>query len=149
MKSKNPLVAQRSVRSATRGKSFAQPLATGELRSTESLALFPLTGFAFLIRLGRILKRLGYALRSMCSRPCLNTRQRAARLQWARKHEKWTVCHWSRVLFSDEKIFRSLSDKPRMLVTRKRTERLAKDCVFRSSMGGPRSTYGAVSGGRG
>lgn len=71
--------------------------------------------------LGRVLKREGYSRLSQCSRPLLTRRQKQQRLQWALTHENWGVCHWSRVVFSDEKIFWSTSDNPSCLVTRKST----------------------------
>ena len=87
--------------------------------------------------LGRVLKMKGYSRRGACSRPDLNPRQKGLRLAWAHTHQSWKVCRWSSVIFSDEKIFKSTSDKPFSLVTRKKGQRLLKSCVGRASKSGP------------
>ena len=93
----------------------------------------------------RVLKRHGYTRRDSCSRPLLNARQRRARLGWARDHQNWKVCHWSRVVFSDEKLYRSHSHRPSLRVTRKKSERFAKDCVARLAKSGPQvHTWGCI-----
>ena len=93
----------------------------------------------------RVLDRNGYARRGVCHRPTLNPRQKAARLAWARAHSTWQVCHWSRVVFSDEKIFQSISDRPGQRITRKSSERLLPICVRRVSRSGPQvHTWGCI-----
>lgn len=95
--------------------------------------------------LSRILDKHGFSRRGMCARPALNARQRSARLVWARAHEKWMACHWSSVVFSDEKIFRTTSDKPGSLITRKSSERFARNCVQRKWKNGPNvHVWGAI-----
>lgn len=85
----------------------------------------------------RILAKAGFSRHGQCARPALNARQRRSRLAWALAHRHWKVCHWGRVIFSDEKIFKSRNDMPRGKVTRKRGDRLKKDCILRTMKGGP------------
>lgn len=85
---------------------------------------------------GRVLRRRGYFRRGACSRPTLNARQKLLRLLWAQNHRNWKACHWSTVVFSDEKMFKSTSDKPFTMVTRKKGQRLLKSCVVRTSKSG-------------
>ncbi len=52
----------------------------------------------------RRVKEFGYSCRIPLVKPLLNHRQRQRRLTWA-KEKKWTLAHWSKVLFSDESKF--------------------------------------------
>lgn len=85
----------------------------------------------------RVLGKNGYKRRGVCSRPILNARQRANRLEWAQNYSEWKARHWSRVVFSDEKIFRCDSNRPGQRITRKKGERLSNLCVNRVSKSRP------------
>lgn len=73
--------------------------------------------------LSRTLKK--HALSRYVAKKCplLSRAQRKRRLEWARAYSKWPISNWSRVLFSDEKIFRSCSTRKGLLVTRRPSER--------------------------
>jgi transposase len=49
-------------------------------------------------------------------KPKLTKAQKKARLQWARKHENWTLEQWQRVLWSDESMFTRIPKIPRKFV---------------------------------
>ena len=61
--------------------------------------------------------------------PALTDAHRAARLQWARQHRRWTRQDWGRVLFSDESRFCLRSIDGRLRVWRRRGERYTDVCV--------------------
>lgn len=50
----------------------------------------------------RILRRAKIFARRPCSKPLLNSRQKRARLEFARLHMHWTPQDWAKVLWSDE-----------------------------------------------
>ena len=85
---------------------------------------------------GLVLRSRGYSRRGACSRATLTARQKLLRLAWAQNHRNWKACHWSTVVFSDETMFKSTSDKPFTMVTGKKGQRLLKSCVVRTSKSG-------------
>ena len=55
--------------------------------------------------------------------PLISKKQATKRLQWAKKHRRWSVAKWKAVIFSDEKIFQ-LFNQGRMYVRMKQTDQL-------------------------
>lgn len=49
-----------------------------------------------------VLKSMNFLSGIKKKRPFLSLKHRAARLQWAKRHQHWTVDDWKRVVFSDE-----------------------------------------------
>jgi len=48
------------------------------------------------------IREVGLKRRAMKKKPFLSKRHIALRLNWAKKHEKWTLEDWKRVIWSDE-----------------------------------------------
>lgn len=70
---------------------------------------------------------LGRFIAKRC--PLLTATQRGKRLSWARSHKKWPLCNWSRVCFSDEKVFRTTNNRKGVFVTRSPLEKLRPECI--------------------
>ena len=85
----------------------------------------------------RILRKFGLRRRIMARVPFLTKIQKSKRLAWARKLFKWPIAQWSRVVFSDEKIFRVTSNRHGSYVTRFSTEKYSEYCISRSPKSGP------------
>ena len=59
----------------------------------------------------------------------LTDRHRQLRLQWARRHLRYTGADWARVLFTDESKFNLRRSDGRARVYRRRGERFSDNCV--------------------
>jgi hypothetical protein len=76
---------------------------------------------------GRRLHEHGTDAYRKTPKPLLTKKQKAARLQWARKHANWTVEQWRRVVWSDESMFMRIPKAPRKFVwIRKEARNLLK-----------------------
>ena len=60
----------------------------------------------------------------------LTAQNRAARLQWAKRHFLWGRQQWARILFSDESRFNLSHHDCRIRVFRRRGERFADNCLI-------------------
>lgn len=69
-------------------------------------------------------------------RPKLTRDHKRARLAWSRRHLRWTLVEWSRVLFSDESRFCLEHPDRRTRVWRRRGERFNQDCIQPAHGGG-------------
>lgn len=77
--------------------------------------------------------------------PLLTAAQRKKRVLWAKAHSTWPRCNWSRVLFTDEKIFRNSNNRKGVFVTRSPGEKLRPDCVAGSVKRGVQAhVWGAI-----
>ena len=72
--------------------------------------------------------------------------QKERRLDYANLRRNRPEIYWHKILFTDEKIFRSTNNTLRLLVTRRSNERLKPSCVVRSRKYGIQChVWGAVS----
>ena len=71
----------------------------------------------------RRLKEMGLNSRVARKKPFMSAVHRAKRLAFARKHLKWTLQQWKKVLFTDESTFEIGLNPRRVLVWRRRHER--------------------------
>lgn len=93
----------------------------------------------------RTLAKYGLKRRIAAKKPLLNKRQREKRATWAAALEHWPVYHWYRVLFTDEKIFRTRSCRRGEFVTRRVGERMHQECIIPSPKNGPQvHVWGAI-----
>lgn len=81
------------------------------------------------VSIRRILIRYGFWRLISARDPFLTTKQRIKRVTWALRHVIWPAAQWSRVVFSDEKIFRVRSNRHGCYVTRFSHERFRSECV--------------------
>lgn len=79
--------------------------------------------------IGRRLHERGYSRRVAVRRPLLTHGQKERRLAWAKKYCKSRIQFWSRIAFSDEKIFEGGGHCPRIKVTRKPGEKYLPKCI--------------------
>ena len=79
--------------------------------------------------LRKILLKFGLKRRIATKKPILTAPQRERRLQFALAHRHWTDLQWSRVVYSDEKIFRAANNRRSSYVTRTTIERLSPECI--------------------
>ena len=94
----------------------------------------------------RRLKEYGLSRRPALKKPSLTPRQKDSRLTYARGHLNKPALFWHRVLFTDEKMFSTVNNRTRTLVTRKGRERLLPQCVCRSRNWGLNvHVWGAIS----
>ena len=88
---------------------------------------------------GTVLRRLaavGIRPRMPYRGPYLTLRHLRQRLQWARRHLRWTIRRWGRVLFTDESRFLLRRVDGRARVFRRRGEWYSENCVV------PHDRYG-------
>ena len=71
----------------------------------------------------------GYRARRPNRCPRLTLAHRRRRRAWGRRHENWTIQHWSHVIFSDESKFNLFFADGRLRVRRREGERLIDVCV--------------------
>ncbi|CAB4411794.1 unnamed protein product [Rhizophagus irregularis] len=62
-------------------------------------------------------------------KPAMTEAHCQAHLEWAHKHENWTVRQWRRVLFSDESTFTQFQKGHQGMVWREPGEEINPDCV--------------------
>lgn len=62
--------------------------------------------------------------------PFLTNRHKRLRLQWARLRQRWRICDWRRVLYTDESRFCISRADGRLRVYRRRRERYAQNCLL-------------------
>ena len=77
----------------------------------------------------------------------LTPQHRRLRLQWARRHLRWTRVDWATVLFTDESSFNVYENDGRMRVFRVRNERFRDNCVIETNRfgGGSVMIWGGIS----
>ena len=77
----------------------------------------------------------------------LTPQHRRLRLQWARRHLRWTRAAWATVLFTDESRFNVYENDGRMRVFRVRNERFRDNCVIETNRfgGGSVMIWGGIS----
>jgi transposase len=93
-----------------------------------------------------VLKKYGLKRRVAVRKPLLSPKMRHDRYAWALKHAKWSVRNWKRVLFSDEKIFKTDNDRCVVLVTRTKAEKYARSCIVPTKKHGPQvHVWGVMS----
>uniref|UniRef100_A0A3Q2G599 Transposase Tc1-like domain-containing protein n=1 Tax=Cyprinodon variegatus TaxID=28743 RepID=A0A3Q2G599_CYPVA len=63
----------------------------------------------------RKLVQLGYRAYIPKKKPFLTKRMKSARLDWAKKHEHWTVNEWKNVVWSDESKFNLFASDGKLL----------------------------------
>lgn len=97
----------------------------------------------------RILARHGLFRRVAVRKPLLSAAAKHKRLQWARNHEDWPLWKWRRVLYSDERIFRTANNRRTILVTRKTTEKFSPQCIAPSLKHGVQVHVWGIIGWRG
>ena len=85
----------------------------------------------------RILSSFGLSRRIAKRRPALTNAHKRDRLAYAKAHKGWCLAPWTRVLFSDEKIFRVSSNRRGEFVTRTAEEKFHPACIV------PTQKYGA------
>ncbi len=94
----------------------------------------------------KVLKKYGYYRRAAARKPLLTKRMRRDRYGWAKKHAKWSARMWKRVLFSDEKIFKTDNDRRVVFVTRNKGEKYAPTCIVPTVKHGPQvHVWGVMS----
>lgn len=93
----------------------------------------------------RILRKYGLKRCIAARKPLLTKPQKARRLAWARAHLEWPLGSWARILFTDEKIFKTRSNRQSEFVTRSSSERLHPDCLVRTTKTAPQAhMWGAI-----
>ena len=75
------------------------------------------------------LRSMGLRVRRPYVGTVLTDRHRQLRLQWARRHLRYTRADWARVLFTDESKFNLQRSDGRARVYRRRGERFSDNCV--------------------
>lgn len=77
----------------------------------------------------------------------LTPRHRQIRLQWARRHLRFTRTDWANVLFTDETRFNLRRSDGRLRVYRRRGERYSAPCVKEKGQfgGGPVMIWAGIS----
>lgn len=73
-------------------------------------------------------KKEGFDRYSAVRKPKLTEKHAAARLQWARDHEHWTIEQWLQILWTDESWVQPGRHR-KVKVTRRKGEKLHRDCV--------------------
>lgn len=76
-----------------------------------------------------ILKKAGLNGRVARKKPLLSPANIKKRFEWARKHRKWTLEDWQRVIFSDESPFTLFQSAGRVWVRRRAGEAFRPDCM--------------------
>jgi len=96
----------------------------------------------------RRLQQEGLRARRPFRGPILTEANRQNRLQWAQRHQRWTLRQWENVLFSDESRFCVSVADGRLRVWRRRGERYARCCITEHNrFGGPSvMVWGGISG---
>jgi hypothetical protein len=77
----------------------------------------------------RELKDLGLKSGAKRKRPMLTKRHIAARLEWAKAHEGWTLEDWKRVIWSDETKVNRIGSDGRKWIWKRPGEKLSKRLV--------------------
>lgn len=76
-----------------------------------------------------VLAREGLHRRVALRKPILSAPQREARVCWARRRQRFNIRYWKRIVFSDEKIFRSDNNRKSVFVTRSKGEKFKPCCI--------------------
>lgn len=93
----------------------------------------------------KILRKYDLRRRIAARKPLLTPAQKRRRLIWARERVKWPIALWSRILFTDEKIFRSTSNRKGIFVTREPNQRHHPACIAPTPKSGPQiHIWGAI-----
>ena len=118
----NPVTDKSLLKLALKDRMASFPQLSNQLKKNTGVAVSPRT-------VSRRLKEKGFLRRIALIRPLLTKIQKEKRFSFANKYRKAGMSFWSRVVFTDEKIFEAsdMGTKPR--VTRKRGERSSKACV--------------------
>ncbi|GJJ75043.1 hypothetical protein EMPS_07401 [Entomortierella parvispora] len=92
--------------------------------------------------------RLNFASRIAAKKPYLKPAHELARLNFAKKHEKWTVEDWKKVIWTDESSFEIGKNSRRIRVWRRSYERFHSDCLASTFKSGRTSVmvWGAFCG---
>ena len=76
------------------------------------------------------LKELGYTHKVAVRRPFLKDHDRKRRLQYAKRHQHWTVENWKCIIFTDEMSIKiGMERHSRDMVWRKEGEKFHPDCI--------------------
>ena len=76
------------------------------------------------------LQELDYSHKVAKRHPFLKNHDRKALLQYAKKHQHWTIENWSRVIFTDEiSVKIDMERHFRDLIWRKDDEKFHPDCI--------------------
>ncbi|CAK9806963.1 Transposable element Tc1 transposase [Anthophora quadrimaculata] len=80
-------------------------------------------------------------------KPLLRPINKKKRLQWARRHESWTIEDWKKVLWTDESKFEIFGSKRRVFVRRSNKEKMLEQCAIPTVKhdGGSVMVWGCVS----
>ena len=97
----------------------------------------------------RVIKKFGLRRRIAARRTLMNEVQRNKRRNWSQSRKKLPISYWARVLFSDEKIFRTDSHRRGVFVTRRVNEKFEKKCVQLGPKRGPQIHVWGLIGWRG
>lgn len=76
-----------------------------------------------------ILRKRGLQRRVAVRKPLLSKAAKERRLQWGKRHQRFRFVDWKRVIFSDEKIFRTDNNRKSLLVTRTKSEKFKSSCI--------------------
>ena len=90
----------------------------------------------------RRLAEAGLRARRPYRGPMLTQRHRQQRLEWSRRHLRWTIRDWQEVLFTDESRFTLRHADGRVRVYRRSGERYSDPCVLRHDRFGGWKRYG-------
>lgn len=77
----------------------------------------------------RALKSMGFVARVKKKKPMLSAKHRKARLDWARKHSKWTSDDWKHVIWSDEAPFMIVNSEGKEYVWEKPSPVISESVV--------------------
>ena len=77
----------------------------------------------------KALHQMGLYGRMAAKKPLLRTRNRRARLLWARAHVNWTPEQWNRVLWTDESQFMLFGTNKRFYIRRRTGEKYLDACL--------------------
>ena len=95
----------------------------------------------------RRLAEAGLCARRPYRGPMLTQRHRQQRLEWSRRHLRWTIRDWQEVLFTDESRFTLRHADGRVRVYRRSGERYSDPCVLRHDRfgGGSVMVWGGIA----
>ena len=95
----------------------------------------------------KALKKVKLNGRVAARKPLLSKKNIKARLEWARKHVKWTKEQWYRVMWTDESKFELFGTKRRVYVRRFANERFRSYCLVPTVKhgGGSVMVWGAIT----
>lgn len=93
----------------------------------------------------RILQKKGLFRRIAETKPLLSATAKQKRLIWAENHSKFSMRKWKKIIFSDEKIFKTGNCRRSLFVTRKVGEKFSPHCIQSSVRNAPQiHVWGAI-----